>query len=118
MRSVKICYEEEIDRFVEFMKNSERYKSEGKSHDAYFYGYHIYLYEGEENGGGLIHIDKTNDNLQEVYVIEGFTYSGCGEWESWQLEGIVFSTKEKALNYINKNSRANIRYEVKKTILR
>lgn len=58
MREVKICWEEEIDTLVEFMKSFDTYRGEGKSHDIWANGFHIYLYEGEQNGGGLIHVDK------------------------------------------------------------
>jgi hypothetical protein len=57
MKEVKlIC--SEINNFVEFMKTFETYKGEGKSHDANINGYHIYLYEGQEDGGGIMHINK------------------------------------------------------------
>lgn len=57
-REVKIFWEHEIDTFIEFMKTSESYHGEGKSHDAIINGFSIYLYEGQKDGGGLIHINK------------------------------------------------------------
>ncbi|MFA5880548.1 MAG: hypothetical protein WC834_00005 [Eubacteriales bacterium] len=58
MKEVKFIWPNEINTFIEFMKTSETYKSEGTSHDADINGFHIYLYEGGENGGGIIHINK------------------------------------------------------------
>ena len=58
MKEVKFIWSHEIYTFIEFMKTSDTYKSEGKSHDTDINGFHIYLYEGEEDGGGIIHIDK------------------------------------------------------------
>ena len=57
MKEVKI-QGEEVDRFVDFMKETLSYTGEGPSHDCYLYGYHIYFYEGTDNGGGILHIDK------------------------------------------------------------
>lgn len=60
MKEVKLQFNE-VDYFVEFMKTFKTYVHEGQSHDVSVNGYHIYLYEGQNDGGGLMH----------VYILEG-----------------------------------------------
>ena len=48
----------DVDNFTEFIKSFDTHKAEGNSHDIYFNGFHIYYYEGQEDGGGVIHVWK------------------------------------------------------------
>ncbi len=58
MKEVKL-QSDEIGRFIEFMKTSDSYMgNDSGSHDAIINGHHIYLFEGKEDGGGIIHINE------------------------------------------------------------
>lgn len=58
IKEVKL-YSSEVDEFVEFMKTFDSYiGNEYRSHDVNIDGYHIYLYEGQLGGGGIMHITK------------------------------------------------------------
>jgi len=49
----------EVDNLVLLMKTFPSYTgNEFGSHDADINGYHVYLFEGKENGGGIMHVYK------------------------------------------------------------
>jgi hypothetical protein len=58
MKEIKINSSEEIELLVDFMKTFKGYHNHGKAHDLYANGYHIYLYEGEDDYEGIFHINK------------------------------------------------------------
>ena len=65
MKEVKLQSKEvklqlkEVDNLIELLKTLDDYKgNKSGSHDANINGFHIYLFEGKENGGGVMHVHK------------------------------------------------------------
>jgi len=66
MKEVKL-QSSEVNNFMEFMKTSDSYcGNEFGSHDATINGYHIYLFEGKEDGGGIMHVYKHEEPTEEI----------------------------------------------------
>ena len=39
----------------------------------------------------------------EVWGIQGSDYDGCNGWSHWKCDGLLFSSEDKAWDYIKKN---------------
>lgn len=51
----------DVENLVLLLKTSPTYSgNEAGSHDADINGYHVYLFEGSEIGGGIMHVTKSD----------------------------------------------------------
>jgi hypothetical protein len=49
--------------------------------------------------------------MKTVFGIQGASYDGCNGWSTWQCDGLIFETRDKAQEYINKRWGTFGRYE-------